>query len=239
MAPDSDTVNVILVHGAWADGSSWSRVIVPLQERGLKVVAAPLPLTSLSDDVSTLERVIERTDGPLVLVAHAYAGAVISSCRSERVKALVFVAALAPDEGETVADVFYRKPPDAQAPHLAPDAHGFIWMPPEAFASAFAPDASADVISVLAAIQRPIALACIQEPLKAPAWRWTPSWFLIAERDHMINVETQRLTAKRMGAKIRSHAVDHAPLLTAPELVSSIISEAVEASTADNRLRCE
>src|ERR1700748_1435314 len=111
-------VNVVLVHGAWADGSSWAKIIGPLAADGIKVVAAPLPLTSFRDDVAAIDRTLERAPGPVVVVAHAYAGAVIAATRSEKVKALVYVAALAPDEGETVADVFYRAKPHPPAAAL-------------------------------------------------------------------------------------------------------------------------
>src|SRR5260221_11143417 len=113
-------VSVVLVHGAWADGSSWSKVIGPLQAEGVRVVAAPLPLTSLADDVAALDRALERIDGPVVLVGHAYAGAVIAATRNEKVRSLVYIAALAPDEGETGANVFYRAAPHPQPPLLAP-----------------------------------------------------------------------------------------------------------------------
>ena len=142
MSNGSNEVSVVLVHGAWADGSSWAKVIGPLAAEGVKVVAAPLPLTSFGDDVAALDRTLERVTGPVVLVGHAYAGAVIAEARDEKVKALVYVAALAPDEGETVADVFYRAAPHPQAPKLAPDPHGLIYLPDEAFAAAFAPQAS-------------------------------------------------------------------------------------------------
>src|SRR5580692_11045993 len=148
--------SVVLVHGAWADGSSWSKVIGPLRAEGARVLAAPLPLTSLADDVAALDRTLERVQGPVVLVGHAYAGAVIGAARSETVKALVYVAALAPDEGETVADVFYRGKPHPQTPKLAPDAHGLIYLPEEAFAAAFAQNAAREELAVLAAVQRPI-----------------------------------------------------------------------------------
>jgi pimeloyl-ACP methyl ester carboxylesterase len=114
-----NTVSVVLVHGAWADGSSWSKVIGPLRAEGVRLVAAPLPLTSLADDVAALDWTLERIKGPVVLVGHAYAGAVIAATRDEKVKSLVYVAALAPDEGETVADVFYRAAPHPLAPMLA------------------------------------------------------------------------------------------------------------------------
>jgi pimeloyl-ACP methyl ester carboxylesterase len=119
-------VSVVLAHGAWADGSSWRKVIDALQAKGVNTIAAPLPLTSLPDDVVALDRASERVAGQLVLVGHAYAGAVIGATRNERVKSLIYVAGLAPAEGETVADVFYRAAPHPQAPKLAPDSHGLI-----------------------------------------------------------------------------------------------------------------
>ena len=219
--------SVVLAHGAWADGSSWSRVITALKAQAVDVVAAPLPLTSLADDVAALNRSLERTEGPIVLVGHAYAGAVIALARPERVKALVYVTALAPDEGEKVADVFYRLPPHPQAPKLAPDDNGLIWLSEAAFGTAFAQNASREDLAVLAAVQRPISLACITVPAGRPLWKDVPSWFLLAEDDRMIIPETQRFMAERMKARVRAHAVDHTPSVTAPTMVVDIISEAV------------
>jgi pimeloyl-ACP methyl ester carboxylesterase len=227
MSSGSQTGSVILVHGAWADGSCWSNVIVPLRNRRLSVTAAPIPLTSLTDDTAALQRAIERTAGPVILVAHAYSGAVIAAADDARVKSLVYIAALAPGEGETVADVFYRAAPHPDAPHLQPDAYGFIWMPEEGFGRAVAHTASADQLAVMAAVQRPIAIQCIQEKAPTPAWKSKPSWYLIAEEDRMIPQETQQFMANRMGATIHSHKVDHAPMYTTPDLVVETILAAV------------
>lgn len=216
----------MLVHGAWADGSSWAEVILPLEKQGFQVVAAPIPLTSLSDDAAALKRTVARTKGPVILAAHAYAGSVIATATEEQVKALVYIAALAPDEGETVAQVFYRDEPHPKAPKLAPDADGLIWMPEDGFANAFAPNATADQIALSKAVQRPIALKSIQEPAPKPAWKSKPSWFLIAEEDRMISPATQRFMADRMGATVHSHPVDHVPMYTAPNLVVEVIMEA-------------
>lgn len=229
----SKTASVVLVHGAWADGSSWAKVIAPLAAEGVNVVAAPLPLTSFADDVAALDRTLERTPGPVVLVAHAYAGAVIAAARGETVKALVYVAALAPDEGETVADVFYRAKPHPQAPQLAPDAHGLIWLPDAAFPAAFAQHAPAEELALLAAVQRPISPACITVAVDRPLWKDRPAWFLVAEQDRMIAPETQRFMAERMKAQVRSHPVDHTPIVTAPDLVADTIREALRATAAD------
>ena len=223
----SNDVSVVLVHGAWADGSSWAKVIAPLAASGIKAIAAPLPLTSFADDVAALDRTLERVAGPAVLVAHAYAGGVIGATRSEKVKALVYLAALAPDEGETVADVFSRGQPHPQAPKLAPDAHGLIYLPEAAFAAAFAQNASKEELAVLAAVQRPISPACITVRVGRPLWKDRPAWFLIAEQDRMILQENQRFMAERMKARLRSHAVDHTPLVTAPSHVLDIIREAI------------
>jgi pimeloyl-ACP methyl ester carboxylesterase len=233
--PMRDDLTVVLVHGAWADGSSWDKVIRRLRAAGVKSVAAPLPLTSLTDDVVALERAVERAAGVVVLVGHAYAGAAIAETRSQKVKALVYVAALAPDEGGTVADVFYRAVPHPKAPKLAPDAHGLIWLPEEAFRAAFAPNASAEEQAVLFAVQRPIAVPCISTKVGRPIWRDRPTWFLLAESDHMIVPATQRFMAARMRAEIRSHGVDHTPSVTAPDVVAEIVLEAARAVGTDQR----
>jgi len=223
-------VTVVVVHGAWADGSSWQAILHPLEERGLKVIAAPIPLTSLSDDAAALKRTIVRTQGPVIVAGHAYAGAVIATANAERVKALVYVAALAPDEGETVAQVFYRDETHPKAPQLAPDSDGFIWMPDEGFANAFAQNATDEQIALSKAVQRPISVKSIQEPTPSPAWKSKPTWYLLAEEDRMINPKTQRFMAERMKATVRSFAVDHTPLLTAPDKVVDIILEAAKAT---------
>lgn len=222
-------ITVVAVHGAWADGSSWKDVILGLERAGLRVSAAPIPLTSLGDDTAAVQRAIARTDGPVILAGHAYAGAVIASVNDERVKALVYIAGLAPNEGETVAQVFYQDEKHSQSPQLVPDADGFIWMPDEGFRNAFSQHATAEQIALSAAVQRPIALKCIQEPVSAPAWRSRPSWFLLAEEDRMINPSTQGFMAKRMRATTRSLGVDHTPLLSAPQTVVDLIMEATQA----------
>lgn len=228
----TSNVSVVLAHGAWADGSSWAKVIGPLVAAGHQVLAAPLPLTTFDADVAAVERTLERAAGPIVLVAHAYAGAVIAATREERVKALVYITALAPDQGETVGDVFYRVAPHARAPKLAPDAHGLIYLPESAFAEAFAPHATGPEQALLAAVQRPLAPACISVPVPRPRWRDLPSWFLVAEEDIMIQPETQRFMADRMRARVHAHKVDHTPIVTAPGTVVDIIREAIaEAAT--------
>jgi pimeloyl-ACP methyl ester carboxylesterase len=232
MNPSSPMGTAVLVHGAWADGYCWSNVILPLKNMGFNVTTAPIPLTTLAEDAAALRHVFERTTGPVILVGHAYAGAVIAAVKDERVKSLVYIAALAPDEGETVADVFYRTSPHPKAPQLAPDSYGLIWMPEEGFGNAVAHKAAPDQLAIMAAVQRPISVNCIQEKTPAPAWKTKPSWFLLAEEDRMINPATQQFMAERMGANIRSHKVDHTPMHTAPDLVVDVILEAAQSTSA-------
>jgi len=222
--PENSTI--VLVHAAWADGSCWSNVIPPLERHGLKAVCAPIPLTSLSNDATALSWALERTAGPVVLVGHAYSGAVIAAATEERVKSLVYVTALAPDEGETVAKVFYRDTPSPQQPKMVPDVHGYVWMPDDAFRKALAQKASADQARIAAAVQRPISVQCVQEPTPVPLWKSKPSWYLVAEDDLMINPKTQRFMADRMHATVRSHPVDHTPMYASPAVVVDVILEA-------------
>jgi pimeloyl-ACP methyl ester carboxylesterase len=222
--PENSTI--VLVHAAWADGSCWSNVILPLERHGLNVICAPIPLTSLSNDATALNWALERTTGPVVLVGHAYSGAVIAAVKEERVKSLVYVTALAPDEGETVAKVFYRDTPSPQQPKMVPDAHGYVWMPNDAFRKALAQKASANQANIAAALQRPISVQCIQEPAPAPLWKSKPSWYLVAEDDLMINPMTQRFMAERMHATVRPHPVDHTPMYASPAVVVDVVLEA-------------
>jgi pimeloyl-ACP methyl ester carboxylesterase len=232
MSSFAQNATIVLVHGAWADGSCWQNVILPLRREGLDVWCAPIPLTSLTEDIAALQRALERTSGPAVLAGHAYAGAVIAGANDDRVKSLVYVAALAPAEGESVADVFYRPKPHPDAPNLKPDANGLIWMPAGGFAKAVSHKASPDQTAILEAVQRPIAVKCIQEKAPVPAWKAKPSWFLLAEEDRMIAPETQCYMAKRMSAKIRSYQVDHTPMHTVPDVVVNVILEAARETLA-------
>jgi pimeloyl-ACP methyl ester carboxylesterase len=168
----------------------------------------------------------------VLLAGHSYAGAVITAAATNnaQVKGLVFIAAIVPDEHETVADLFHRTPPHPNAPGLAPDADGFLWMPPEAFANAVAHGSSPEETTLMALAQHPIALKCLGEPMTSPAWKQKPSWFLIAEQDRMISPETQRFMANRIQPRASYPLdVDHTPLTSAPHEVVRVIAEAAEA----------
>jgi len=226
--PSNSTI--VLVHAAWADGSCWSNVVLPLERHKLRVMCAPIPMTSLTNDATALSQALERTSGPVVVVGHAYSGAVIATTQEDRVKSLVYVTALAPDEGETVAKVFYHDEASPEQPKMVPDSNGYVWMPDDAFRRALAHKASADQARIAAAVQRPIAVKCIQEPAPKPAWKTKPTWYLVAEEDRMINPKTQHFMAERMGAKIRPHPVDHTPMYANPNVVVDVIMEAAHAT---------
>src|SRR5262249_18605036 len=193
----------------------------------VKTISAQLPLTSLAEDIDALNRTLERTSGPVVLVGHAYAGAVISAMKKDRVKALVYIAALAPDESETVANVFYRSPPHPDAPRLTPDAHGFLWMPEEGFRQAVAHNASTEEIAVLATAQRPIALGGMKRPVPLRDGKSKASVFRLAEGDRRITRGPQLFRGDGMRARVRSCKTDHSPMLPAPNLVVDTTREAV------------
>lgn len=222
---------VILVHAAWADASSWNKVIRPLQRKGVQVVAVQIPLTSLTDDVATVRRTLKRISGPVVLVGHSYGGAVITAAGSGdlNVRALVYIAAMAPDEGETIGQLLHHTAPHASAPALLPDEDAFLWMSTKGFADAVAHESSAEDAALMAATQKPISIKCLEEPITRPAWKEKPSWFLLAERDRMISPETQRFMAHRAGSYVRAMEMDHTPIASAPEQVVAIITEAVDA----------
>jgi pimeloyl-ACP methyl ester carboxylesterase len=225
---------IVLVHAAWADASSWSAVIGPLLKTGVKVIAAQIPMTSLSDDVAALKVTLERASaGPILLVSHSYSGAVITALESDdRVRGLAYVAAMPPAEGETVGDLFFRVPPHEKAPHLEPDGHGLLWMSDEGMKNAVAHRATAEQNSIATATQRPIAMKCLGEAVQTPAWRTKRSWYLLAEDDRMFSPQTQRFVAERMGAEVRSRNVDHAPQISEPATVVEFLLEAADALLA-------
>jgi pimeloyl-ACP methyl ester carboxylesterase len=223
----------VLVHGAWSDGSSWNKVTRELQARGFRVVSAQIPLTSLSDDVAAVRRYLTREDGPVVLVGHSYGGAVITAAGADnpKVKALVYIAAIVPDKGETVGEIFQRAAPHPKAPQLQPDKDGLLWVDVDAFRNAIAPNAGAEEAALLAVNQKPIAAACLGEALDAAAWRQKPSWFLIPDEDRMVSPKTQEFTAQRMKANVVSEPIDHWPLASAANTVSDLIARASQGAS--------
>lgn len=222
---------VILVHGAFADGSSWGNVIPNLENEGYDVIAVQNPLTSYADDVATTRRVIDAQAGSVVLVGHSYGGAVITGAarNAANVRALVYVAAFAPDAGENLQALLEKFPSKIGAA-LTPDAAGFLYIDRAQFKEAFAADVSEHDLSVLSAAQKPINSQTFGQVFEAPAWKDIPSWYLISNNDHAINPDLQRVFAKRMNATTREVNASHVAFVSQPSAVSEVIKEAAEAT---------
>jgi pimeloyl-ACP methyl ester carboxylesterase len=218
--------SVLLVHGAWVDGSSWNQVTAILQRHGHQVVAVQLPLTSLADDVAWTRHVLaERLRGPTVLAGHSYGGAVISGAATgvESAIGLVFASAFAPDEGETLGGLNTRFPPPPGLAHTQPDSQGFLWFDPAAIPANFAQDIPVRDARVLAAAQKPIAARSFADPAGPPAWKTLPSWFLVSTQDRMINPDLERFMAARIGATTIEVRSSHASPASHPNKVAGLI----------------
>jgi len=226
----SEPVNVTLVHGAWADGSCWSKVIPLLQARGITVSAAQIPLTSLADDIAVTKRLLALQKSPTVLVGHSYGGAVISGAATGEsgVKALVYVTAFGLDEGESLDSLSKQGPPPAGAAAVEPDAFGYLWINRGKFRQAFAADVTADEAAVMAVVQRPLSVTAFTDKAGAPAWKHLPSWYLVCTNDQMIPPPAQEFLAGRMHATQRSVASSHAPFVSHPQSCADIIIAAVD-----------
>jgi pimeloyl-ACP methyl ester carboxylesterase len=225
--------NVILVHGAWADGSSWSKVIPLLEAKGLKVTAVQLPMTSLADDAATLKRAIALQDGPFLLVGHSYGGSVITEAGNDpKVAGLVYVAAFAPDKGESTLDQIKANPTPVGT-ELRPDASGFFKLSDKGVVEDFAPDLPEVEQKVLIAAQSPIAGAALGVPISTPAWTNKPSWFVIAGDDRMISPKLEEAEALKMKAKSITVASSHVVMLSHPVEVAGFIERAAHESRVD------
>jgi pimeloyl-ACP methyl ester carboxylesterase len=219
--------NIVLVHGAWADGSSWAKVIPLLEERGLHVVAVQNPLSSLADDVAATKRIIDAQDGPVVLVGHSYGGAVISEAgNNPKVARLVFVAAFGPDTGESVGTTAKDFAPAPVGPEVRPIEDNFLVLTKKGVTEDFAQDLTAGERQVLFATQGPTAGAVFGATISDAAWRHKPSFYIVAENDRMINPDYERFAAKRMGAKTLALPTSHVPMLSKPKEVAAFIAEA-------------
>jgi pimeloyl-ACP methyl ester carboxylesterase len=223
---------IVLVHGAFADGGGWGEVIPLLEERGFEVTAVQNPLTSFADDVATTQRVIDAQSKPVILVGHSYGGAVITAAAVDRnnVKALVYVQAFGPDEGENLQELLTNYP-SRIGTALVPDAAGFLYIDRSRFAEVFAADVSTRVLSVMSASQKPIKADIFGHKFGTPAWKNIPSWYLIGTDDQAINPELQRVFAKRMNATTHEGKSSHVPFASHPSSVVDIIAEAADAVT--------
>jgi pimeloyl-ACP methyl ester carboxylesterase len=230
---DSKT-NVVLVHGAWADGSSWSRVIPLLDPARFDVVAVQIPLTSIEDDVAITRNVLAAQKGPTVLVGHSYGGIVISGAANNapNVKALVYIAAFGLDEGESIDALSKQGPATAGAAKIRPDDHGLLWIDRDGFAEVFAADVDATQARVMAVVQKPLSLTAFTGKSGPPAWKKIRSWYMVSAKDQMIPPQAEEFMAKRMGATVRTVASSHASLVSHPNDVAGIIISAAETAKA-------
>jgi pimeloyl-ACP methyl ester carboxylesterase len=219
--------NIVLVHGAWADGSSWSKIIPILEARGFHVVAVQNPLTSLVDDVASANRTINAQDGPVLLVGHSYGGAVITEAgNNPKVVGLVYVAAFAPDAGESAGSLAKPYGPTPGVTELRPIEDGFLVLTPKGVQEDFAPDLSLAEQTEMIATQAATQGAALGAPITKAAWRTKPSWFVVASNDRMIAPEQERFTAKRMNAKTLTLPTSHVPMLSKPQEVATFIGDA-------------
>jgi pimeloyl-ACP methyl ester carboxylesterase len=219
--------NIVLVHGAFADGSSWSKVIPLLQARGFTVTVVQNPLTSLKDDVAATKRAIDDQDGRVLLVGHSWAGAVITQIGTDpKVAGLVFVAAGAPNAGQSFSEMSQGYPTPPGIARLKADAAGFLSMPPSAIASDFAPDLPSSETAVMAVTQGPIAAACFSTKVTAAAWTTKPSWYIVAKQDRMIDPNLERALARKIKARTLELDSSHVPMLSQPQQVAAFIANA-------------
>ncbi|MEV6768803.1 alpha/beta hydrolase [Nocardia sp. NPDC051030] len=222
-------VNILLVHGAIADGSSWSAVIPTLQDAGHHVVAAQQPLSSIPDDVTKVRQALDILEGPTVVVGHSFGGCVITNAAhgAKNVKSLVYVAAFAPDEGETVAQLGTQFPPPPSASHFALDPQGRVTLPQDKFVEYFAPDVDPVQARIMAAVQGPSDAARFEFISGPPAWREFPTWYVVAGNDQIISPQLEELLADRMGAKTtKVEGSSHSVMVSHPDIVADIILEA-------------
>ncbi|QCO15560.1 alpha/beta hydrolase [Azospirillum brasilense] len=224
--------NIVLVHGAFADGSGWRKVYEDLTNRGYRVTIVQNPLTSFEDDVAATRRALDRQDGPAVLVGHSWGGTVITEAGVHpKVRGLVYVSALSPDAGETTAQQYdgYTTPPEFV---IETSGDGFGFIKPENFAAGFAADATKADVDFLAASQVPINMASFGVTLRHAAWRTKPSWAVIATEDKAFDQRMLQDMAKRIGAKVTNVPASHAVYVTRAEVVATVIDDAAQQSGA-------
>jgi pimeloyl-ACP methyl ester carboxylesterase len=222
--------NIVLVHGAWADGSCWSGVIARLQKDGFQVRAPQFPLSSLADDVARLRQVLEFQDGPTIVAGHSYGGQIITALGSDapNVVGLVYVAGFAIDEGESLGALLAQGPVTPALAHLFTDSRGFGWLSEDDFVDHFAADVESSRAHVLYAVQQPLASSAFTDVMGVPAWKSLPSWYLVAQNDEAIPPDAERQFAERMGATTIEVPSSHVAMVSHPQEVSELIEKAAE-----------
>jgi pimeloyl-ACP methyl ester carboxylesterase len=237
----SDLPNVVLVHGAWADGSSWSAVVKQLQADGYSVCAPQFPETSLADDVARLRQVLNRQTGPTIVVGHSYGGQIMTSLGADapNVVALVYIAAFGLDEGESLGALLGAGPPTPALAHLIVDEQGFAWLPEEDFVSHFASDVDPVKARVMHAVQQGLSMSTFEDVMGVPAWKSHPTWYLVATEDQAIPPDAERMFAQRMGATTVEVPSSHVAMVSHPDEVVRLIGAAaqtVQSGSASDRL---
>jgi pimeloyl-ACP methyl ester carboxylesterase len=232
----TNATNIVLVHGFWADGSSWSKIIPILRNAGHQVVAVQLPLHSVADDVATVKRALEQLKGPIILVGHSYGGFVITNAayNNPNVTGLVYVAAFAPDEGESLNDLLKTWPKEFLANgvgNVKPDSGGFLFIIPDKFHESFAQDVDRTEADIMAIVQKPPNQSMLVEKSGPPAWKQLPAWFQVSENDRIIFPGAERSFTERMNANTLSLNSSHASLVSHPDEIVELILNATKGST--------
>ncbi|MCY1291211.1 Pyrethroid hydrolase [compost metagenome] len=223
--------SVVIVHGAFADGSDWARVVPLLQAEGIKVTVVQNPLTSLADDVAATQRALNNQDGDVVLVGHSWGGTVISQAGTDKkVRSLVYVAAFAPNAGQNTKELYNGYPSPPGVSQIAADKNGYLYLTPQGMATDFAQDLSREQAAVMAATQGPIRAAAFEEKTSAAAWQGKPSWYVVSNQDRMIQPDLQRAFAKKIGASVTQLDASHVPQQSRPAEVAKVIIQAVQGS---------
>jgi len=223
--------NIVLVHGAWADGSSWSAVVERLQADGYTVTAPQFPLNSLADNVARLREVLARQHGPTLVVGHSYGGQIVTALGTDapNVVGLVYIAGFGLDEGESIGALLAQGPPTPAIAHLDVDKQGFAWLPEEDYVGHFAADVDPVKARVMFAVQQPLSWSALDDVMGMPAWKALPSWFLVADGDQTIPPDAERLFAKRMGATTVEVSSNHVAMVSHPNDVLKLIKTAIQA----------
>jgi pimeloyl-ACP methyl ester carboxylesterase len=232
----SELPNIVLVHGAWADGSSWSAVIERLQADGYTVTAPQFPETSLADDLARLRYVLDRQSGPTIVVGHSYGGQIMTSLGPDasNAVALVYIAAFGLDEGESLGALLGGGPPTPALAHLIVDEQGFAWIPEEDFVAHFASDVDPVKARVMHAVQQSLSMSTFEDVMGVPAWKSRPTWYLVATEDQAIPPDAERMFAQRMGATTVEVASSHVAMVSHPEEVVRLIHAAAQAAQSQS-----
>lgn len=221
--------SIVLIHGGFVDGSGWQGVYQNLKNDGFEVIVVQNPTITLADDVAVTKRAIATAKGDVVLVGHSYGGAVVSEAGNDpKVKSLVYIAAFAPDKGESVASLIANPAPGAPVPPILPPVDGFLFLDREKFAASFAADVTPEVAAFMGDSQVPWGLEALQAPVTEPAWRSKPSWYLVTKDDGMIPPAAQRMMASRAGSHVIEARGSHAIYVSSPEVVAAVIRHAAE-----------